>query len=275
MKFHFSLTPVNQIAPWSAPSQGNAKSLHWFGLSDGWYWIEIDGHALLRYSDALGEHWQKAFPEARQTPYVDYQVVRLWEDVLEMLPAVLDPVPDDLARLVAPDGPWGTWRRWQEWSERVETVLEAQGEEAWNLYSEAANWWDMRRLDFGYLRAGFRLWFWRAGDTIHVRWDNEDLVLDGIVVWQEAVGSVDLTVGEFLDAVCSFDAWFIAAMGERVGQVREHWSCPEVFIDIDALEKQQTDRATWLERVLGSTSWKYEWDLARAAVQEIEAMITR
>ncbi|WSK39909.1 DUF5984 family protein [Micromonospora maris] len=74
--------------------------LHWFGLTDGWYWIDLNGHELLRYSDHTMRHLHADGYEGM--PYVDYYVVRLWEDLLQALPAVLEPVPADLV-LFEPD----------------------------------------------------------------------------------------------------------------------------------------------------------------------------
>jgi hypothetical protein len=96
IRFRFELRPVDKITPWG----GQDRMLHWFGLTDGWYWIELDGHELLRYSDTTLRRWRgEGYDAAR--PYVDYQVVRLWEDVIQLAPAVLEPVPADLARFVA------------------------------------------------------------------------------------------------------------------------------------------------------------------------------
>jgi hypothetical protein len=87
IRFGFDLRPLGDIVPWG---KADDLSLHWFGLTDGWFWIELDGHVLLRYSDRCAARFQL------DRPYVDYQVVRLWEDLITLIPAVLEPVPADL-----------------------------------------------------------------------------------------------------------------------------------------------------------------------------------
>jgi len=71
IRFRFRLRPITEVSPW-----GPDRRLHWFGLTDGWYWIEIDGLELLRYTPQTVQRWIGDGPAA-STPYVDYYVVRL------------------------------------------------------------------------------------------------------------------------------------------------------------------------------------------------------
>ena len=64
-----------EVRSWEATLDlGDTPSLHWFGLTQGWYWIEAGGPEPL--------------------PYVDYYVVRLWEDlgfrILATVPEAFD-----------------------------------------------------------------------------------------------------------------------------------------------------------------------------------------
>ena len=127
IRFGFRSRPVMEISPW-----GPDRRLHWFGLTDGWYWIEIDGLELLRYTPQAVQGWIGGEPAA-SIPYVDYYVVRLWEDMLSLLPAVLEPVPDDLAELTSSDP--------DEWVSPDEEQAEAAGE-----------WYGSHVLDMGYIR---------------------------------------------------------------------------------------------------------------------------
>jgi hypothetical protein len=92
--FEFVLRPIEQVAPWGAPGEEN---LHWFGLTDGWYWMNVGEVQLMRYSQRLID----AIPEWNPPlPYVDYQVDRLYDDLLSILPAIVDPIPPDIADFV-------------------------------------------------------------------------------------------------------------------------------------------------------------------------------
>ena len=46
--FHFKLKHPEQIAPWGIAQEQN---MHWFGLSDGQYWMELNGSYLYEYSE--------------------------------------------------------------------------------------------------------------------------------------------------------------------------------------------------------------------------------
>ncbi|WP_396703457.1 DUF5984 family protein [Microbispora sp. H10836] len=76
--------------------------MHWFGLTDGWYRIELAGHQLLPYSSETLQRYRIDHP-AVQRPFAGYYAARLWEDTNKMTPAVLQPVPVDLLDFVASD----------------------------------------------------------------------------------------------------------------------------------------------------------------------------
>jgi hypothetical protein len=96
MLFNFELRPINEIAPWRPVSAPDARTpeylryphIGWFQLTDGWYWIETGQGELFCYSQAHLEIWKEKYPGHPWTEsrYVDYHVVRLWEDLLDMLP---------------------------------------------------------------------------------------------------------------------------------------------------------------------------------------------
>jgi hypothetical protein len=93
MMFSFTLYPVDQIHPWGEPSNAH---LHWFGLTFGTYYLQVGPDQLLRYSDECNSRCIELRPAAKRTPYVEYQIARLYEDVFEILPHILEPIPVEL-----------------------------------------------------------------------------------------------------------------------------------------------------------------------------------
>ena len=88
MMFEFQLKPIEDIQPW-----GEFPNLHlsWFGFSDGKYRLKAGDEYLLNYSDKYTEYCVENFPDYTfDTTFVEYQVVRLWEDVLDLLPSILE-----------------------------------------------------------------------------------------------------------------------------------------------------------------------------------------
>jgi hypothetical protein len=88
MLFNFVLRPLGDVAPWGK----DPPKLHWFGLTDGWFWLEADDQTLFRFSDTFLEQ-RCGQGSTAPVPYVDYYVVRLWEDVLDGLHDFLSQVP--------------------------------------------------------------------------------------------------------------------------------------------------------------------------------------
>jgi Family of unknown function (DUF5984) len=224
IRFRFRLRPITEVSPW-----GPDRRLHWSGLTDGWYWIEIDGLELLRYAPQTGRTWIGDGPAA-PTSYVDYYVVRLWEDVLDLLPAVLEPVPDDLAELMSSDP--GNW-----------VSLDEAHTEA------AADWHGSHALDMSYLRCPPSIRWWRRIVDSH---DHT------IVAWQHESGEIEFTAprnghatmptSEFVGAVEELDRELLAAMEERIAELEGSGPTPGVHIDMQQLRAGHQYRATWLQR---------------------------
>jgi len=95
MLFNFKLTPLRDVVPWGVA--GDSPTLHWFGLTDGQYWIDVGGQRLFEYNAAVRH--------AGDPACCAYQVARLVEDVNDMTPAVLKPVhADSAARISGSEG---------------------------------------------------------------------------------------------------------------------------------------------------------------------------
>ncbi len=90
----FTLDPINEIAPWGNEQRGD--SLSWFGFTQGKYRLKVGNDLLLNYADEAMKAFKKKYPALYPGPWVDYYVVRLWEDLLELLPHILQRVPDAL-----------------------------------------------------------------------------------------------------------------------------------------------------------------------------------
>jgi hypothetical protein len=273
MLFNFQLCPFNQIPPWGKPGD---RSLHWYGLSYGYYWLDAGGAELLRYTQAIVDltalrYSNSIWPMGMSygIPYVDYQVARLWEDVIDILPAVLEPVPRRLARTL---GPAGQWDAWQRQAESVKATL--PGDVLW-LTFDACHWWKRRSLDTWYLRAAPDIYFWSDGADVHIEWDNRGLVLEGLPAWEAQVGEYRMPVSSFLDEVHAFDARFIRRMHDRVALAQVGWTRPEVTLD-PGINRAHERNAKWLTKrmMAGVRREPDDWDAIFRAIESIEALMS-
>ncbi|MES4909339.1 MULTISPECIES: DUF5984 family protein [unclassified Streptomyces] len=262
IRFRFGLTPLDQVRPWGSSER---PVLHWFGLTDGWYVIDFGDHELLRYSDRTvrrlrgggdGEGAEGSEGGGPAHPYADYYVVRLWEDLLALLPAALEPVPEDLAAFVACDS--SDWR----WEETEETP-EAEA---------AVEWHSDRTLNTGYLRVAPYIRCWRTVsgecDVMTVSWAHQSDPEGEIEFAGPATGQVTVPTSAFVAAVTELDRALLEAMERRIGELEATGPPPGVEIDLEQLRREHRDRAGWLERARRYT-YVTDWAAVRAGADAL------
>jgi hypothetical protein len=250
LKIHFELRDLDDVQPWGDRSTG--LSLHWFGLTDGWYDLQIGENHLFQTVDA-------------DEPGVGYQVVRLWEDLIDVAHVALEPLPQALApRLADADA-------WSAWTDRAFELDDDSG-----VVQTALSWWWHRQMSALHLRGAPYLDFWRLGEELHVRWWSHPREPDG-PHWASPAGSAVLSADAFRNELVRFDRELIDQMRARVEQVAQHWSRPEVRIDVDQLRREHTTRSAHLVRTLSDpfprNPRKQSWDDVLAAIAEIERRI--
>jgi hypothetical protein len=175
MLFNFELTDTKDVVPWGTP--GNF-SLSWFGLTDGRYWIDAGGATLFEYS----EHARKA----GACRFCDYHVIRLLEDILDMLPAVMEPVPHQFVKFIAGES-GRIWRRkYEEWSEKNCELL--NDGDFWRIRESVEKLFYGRLLDTGYLSPSARILMWSDDEFVHLEWDNSEKLIEDRPAWTALTG---------------------------------------------------------------------------------------
>lgn len=246
IRFRFGLTPLEKVRPWGREH----PVLHWFGLTDGWYCIDLDGHEVLRYSERTVQELQNDSDGGRPHPYVDYYVVRLWEDMIALMSEAMDPVPQDLLDVAADNSP--------DW-----TCLDTPEAEA------ALTWHGAGRLYTSYLRIAPHVRCWRTvlgeDDTVTVTWEHQADPEGVIEFVGPQTGRVTMPTSEFLAAVTELDRALLAAMDQRISELEESAPVPGVEWDVAQLRRDHSDRATWLQRARDREPGT-DWDAVRAGV---------
>jgi len=268
MLFDFRLRPISEVAAWGRSPD---LRLSWFGFTDGFYRLDVGGEYLLNYSSETVELCRSLGAGTYPGPYVDYYVVRLWEDVYEILYDVLQPLPKDLQALLERD--YASQQAWMDkafaWLSATESG-EADANHAGSVYDAATFWCAHRRLDSAYLAPQARIWLWSDDETVVIAWDNRGIVREGIPVWSARHGAYRLPRQEFLTEVRSFNDRLIAEMGERVREICATWNRPEIRVDFDHLRQEQVDRTTWYDAALKRPPPIYSWDEVRDAMALID-----
>jgi hypothetical protein len=260
MLFDFHLCPLEEVQPWG---KSPGLSLSWFSFTEGFYRLQVDSEFLLNYSDEVVNYWAKQFPNIYRDSFVDYYVVRLWEDILDMLPNVLEPLPSELLKFFENDK-----NAWFQWESDALNWVENQSDEdrALETFELAASWQRVRSLDAAYLQNSPRIWIWSSEESVILSWDNTDIVLEGIQVWSATQGHYIYGRDEFLNEVCAFHNRLMSQMAERVESVCNSWCRTEISVDVQHLRYEQQDRNTWFDFAL-KKSPSVDWDGVLAATR--------
>jgi hypothetical protein len=258
MLFNFNLTPLENVQPWGRPDE---KRLHWFGLTDGEYWIQVGNEALFEYS----EHARYHLGSKR---YCNYQVVRLYEDLMEMTPYVLEAVPVELIPYIS----GSTGRIWSTASESwfAETRDHNDRDQYWEIVDASATWIGRRRLDTAYLLPSANIHLW--SDAIHVffEWDNREKLVTGAPAWVAQYGAYRLPREEFIAEVKSFHTRLMEQMSDRVEQVLAGALPSDIDIDLFGLQQEHLRRCRLIDGVFADPPIPTDWQRVQIAIHEIE-----
>jgi hypothetical protein len=252
---NFTLAPIAEIVPWGEPG---SYRLHWFGLTYGEFWIQAGEAALFEYS----EHARKAGVNR----YCDYQVVRLHEDLMEMLPYILEPVPEPLAPYISGESA-EAWRNvYAAWCDTDDDVTDPDylGE----LGDAAVAWSGKRHLDSAYLSPSANIAIWSDREHVHIEWDNRDRLFEGNPAWSAFVGSYSMPRDQFLSEMKSFHDRLMEQMAARVDQVMAGHLPSEIEIDVPSLVREQGQRTRSFDEALRVVPGT-DWQRAETAIREI------
>ncbi len=266
MLFNFDLFSFPELFTEISPLKERPmeeRHISWYTLTDGWYWIDVGTTRLFWYTPQVAE--QLEAPRLANGLAVDYYVARLWADLLELLPALLEPLPLPLLQRVSDISAWKNWITARDtWNdERPEETDEEKMEEETDVYLTAARWWYERAVFTVYLVSGPRIWFWSDGTQIHIGWDNRDRLINGIPAWEAQIGQISLPIADFLADLRAFDQLLIARMAKRVAAAPHYWTDPHFARDLVSLQQEHQQRATMLEETFRAarqkepTDWKH------------------
>jgi hypothetical protein len=263
MLFNFTLAPLAEVSPWGEPGDHH---LHWFGLTYGLYWMEVGQDRLFEYS----EQARAALDLIR---YVDYYVVRLYEDILEMFPFVLEPVPASLIPYLSGE----TGQKWDAtftswWESLDDDPNPKQYSRVVDLCIELTS---NRFLDAGYLRQAPQIGMWSDESLVYIEWDNRERLFEGVPAWSARYGTYALPREQFISEVKSFHSRLMEQMAQRIDEVIAGALPPDVRIEqhgLPGLQEQHELRRSLGDKALAAPPSKTDWRAILAAVQEVERM---
>ncbi|MCR8843336.1 DUF5984 family protein [Paenibacillus sp. SC116] len=75
---HYKLRDINEIRPWS---NENNLTLHWFALTDSYYWFNFAGVEFPKYNKQIINEWNLD----ENYLHVDYYFARIFRDICDVL----------------------------------------------------------------------------------------------------------------------------------------------------------------------------------------------
>lgn len=261
-KINFQLRELDKIVPWG---QAPDLRLHWFGLTDGFLWLDAGAQTIYEYNEAAKEYFGSSLR------YNDYQISRFSEDFFGMFRFVGEAVPKELYdRLDRFDT---ELEKWQECHSDEEDAVYEQF--YFDEYCGLGQWrWD-RTLDSGHLVGGPYIGFFRCGERLKILWESTFRLENGDSIWTAPKGSFELSYDEFVSAVTEFFHSFFAAMEQQVeAAVAKEWG--SVSLDKQRLLKEHEERKAGFAKDLSflvSPRENTDWDKVRSLCSKMEEEI--
>jgi len=241
LRFVFEFAPVEEIEPWKG---SDGPHLSWFGLTYGSYCIEVEGHRLLEYATGMER--------------VTYQVAPLHDDILEMLPDVLDAVPGSVVARLHGGSLLAT---------REALLVIANKRPLEDPLWDALEGFRLRCLNTFYLKPAANIALWRHQDEVVIEWDNRSFLIAGEPAWSAIQGRVSVSVERFKASVTDFHERFVSSMRARIAEVTSYWSRSEVRLDPPGMREAQRQAEMFPKSVLASPPHRtIPWEVLTACL---------
>jgi hypothetical protein len=241
-------------------------SMHWFGLTDGYYWLTVGDKTLFEYTDEINRQWGK-----NDLPYPDYNIVRLLEDLSELFAVIAESIPVELYQMAKSyDSLYDLYAKASRWLDQFED--EGDDEAHLDTYETTIRWLTSRRLDSGHLKQGPHISFFRCEDRLSIVWKCDLNNDDGIPVWTAGNGEIEIPYQQFVDEVKEWGMKFFNSMQDQVGKaVERDWGATQ--LDKARLIEEQKERITAFaneaDKLLATPEKPTDWGLVRELIQQM------
>lgn len=237
-----------------APVQNPLKIgyYHWFWLTDGFYWMNVGNQRLFELSDEAIKYWEINI-DSDEKKCMDYQVVRLWEDMLEILPTILNPVPKSIHQLFL-QFQENYYQNIDKWYGYVENEENSGRYEKNELLFSVPLFFDAHIISTTHIASSPLLYFWRyqdsGNDKIWIGWDFTQTISDDdknqeIPIWSANKGLIEMDFNDFMNEFKQFNDKFLNKMQERIDDILSSEKLKSFYpdnFDFSILQNEQNER---------------------------------
>ena len=235
-KINFKLQELDKIAPFGGEPD---LRLHWFGLTDGLLWIDIDKQTIYEYTNEARDYF------GSDIRYNDYQISRFIEDFTYTFKFISESIPEELFNIVD---------KFQEETERWKNSHIDDDDDIFDLfydneYIPLTEWFSNRMFDSCHLVGGPYIGCFRCGNNIKIFWESTYKLESGNSIWTSPNGIVTIPYNDFVISVEEFLDSFFAAMDIQVEKaVAKDWQ--NISLDKERLIEENIERKAGFYKML-------------------------
>ncbi len=269
--FNFRLFHPDNISPWESFPKGTdmpgVPSLGWYGLTLGYYQLDLGNKRLYEYSHEIIDDWKLN----KELPFVDYQIGCLFYDLTDMLDAINEQLPENYYLL----------------AKNVDTLFPFQSKalsllkknsnndetDAYQKFCKITSWISDRALTSEHLVGGPQIFFFRSSNKISIVWRADYVTEKNVGIWASNQGQIEMLYSDFKNEVLKFGNCFLSAMDEQVRiSIEKDWENIEVN-KTELLENQKKIRKDFNETIAeldkDRATHKTNWEDISTLINEI------
>jgi|688.fasta_scaffold133064_2 hypothetical protein len=264
---NFKLRHPDNVTPWGTPPGG---SMHWFGLTESEYWLQLGKATLYEYTEDVLRHW-----DVSDFKCVEYQSVRLIEDWTSIFESIVEPIPDEFYEIAKNHKSlYDFYERATQWLDKVSDDPSIDVDTYYDKYDQVIEWIYSRTLNAIHLTYGPSISFFRNKEVLSIVWEASHRTEENIPVWTAQAGEVEMKYTDMVSEMEEFGERFFSAMQHQVEiAVDKDWGAVELNKS-RLVEEQQERKAEFAESVSLLTNKPRKstnWDLVGSLIKEMNS----
>lgn len=181
-----------------------------------------------------------------------------------MLPYVLEPVPEDLAHYLHA-APHVDYKKYL--SAFYDAHPDEMSEED-EFVDLNVSWIRNRQLWSAHFTAPPNIRLWSTSDGLtHLAWEADHCLIEGVRMWSANSGVHSVPTAQFEQEIDSFHDRLLAAMDERIVEIKGGAVAPTIVIDVNDLERVQREYRSEFPRLARKLQPPTDWGAARRAIE--------
>ncbi len=263
---NFKLKHPDEIAVWGTEPH---TTMHWFGLTDSTYWLDLKHTIFYEYTESIIKHWG-----GKESKYVDYQLIRFVEDFTDLFGKIAAPIPNFFYEIAkTQQSLYNFYEKANTWLDNLlnDEVIDINTDK----YEQIIEWIYDRSLGSTHLIGAPSIHFFRNGNNISLVWKADNLIEDTIPMWTANNGELEMKFDDFVLEVEDFGKRFFAAMETQVNiAIAKDWQQTSINKSrlVDEQKERQIDFNNKLA-LLKTGSSTINWGLIESLIDEMNKKI--